>query len=347
MKVAGIIRQDTAVGLYRIGQPVQFIKKLTNGDCRITPFTGTNQPKRLVEGSGNIPAWSDETLMEIARDADVILSNVLFDDNELLKILNLREWSGAKLVFDIDDDLYAVSSDNPAHKNIPHLIKTFERCLMIADGVTVSTPALKELYKPLNPNIYVNPNGQDLNIWSKLSKTKPHKGIRIGWRGAHGHGADISLIRPAIHELKKKYDITLCTMGVEPQKKPDEHWKFVGTLDFPKTLAKMDLDIAVVPLIDSRYNRAKSNIAIQEFSMLNIPVVASPVESQKDINGVSYASSNYEWYDKLEKLILDKELRKTNGKKAYKFVKEHYSLKVLTPPLVEWLDKLPRKVLKP
>lgn len=345
LKVAGIIRQDTAVGLYRVGVPVQFIDKISTKKCRITPFTGKNMPKRLHDYGDDSAAWTDKTLMEIAKDADVILCNSLFDENELLKILNLRKWSGAKLVFDIDDDLYAVATDNPAHKNIPHLIRTFEKCLSVADGVTVSTPALKELYKSLNPNIYVNPNGQDLMMWKKIrekGKSK-HKGIRIGWRGAQGHGPDVSLVKPALDELKKKYDITFCSLGVEPPFKADEHWGFVGTLDFPKRLAEMDLDVAIVPLIDKRYNRAKSNIAVQEFAMLNIPVVASPVENQKDMDGVLYANSNYEWYDQLEKLILDKELRKENAKKTYKFVAKNYDLKVLTKPFVEWLEKLPRK----
>lgn len=343
MKVAGIIRQDTAVGLYRIGQPVQFIKRVTGDDCRITPFTGQNQPKRLFDYGNDEATWSDQTLMEIAKDADVIICNSLFDENELLKILNLRKWSGAKLVFDIDDDLYAVSTDNPAHKNVPNLIRVFEKCLMVADGVTVSTPALKELYSKLNPNIYVKKNGQDIGAWKDLKSGHRPKEIRIGWRGAQGHGADLSLVRPAIDELKKKYNITFCTLGVEPKDKPDEVWKFVGTLDFPKTLAKMDLDIAVVPLVDKRYNRAKSNIAVCEFSMLKIPVVASPVENQKDMDGVAYAKNNYEWYEELEKLIVDSKLRKERGKKAYDFVCKNYDEKELVKPLIEWLEKLPRK----
>jgi len=344
MQVAGIIRQDTGVGLYRIGAPVQFIKRQEGTDCRVTPFTGKNMPKRLVDVGNSSPAWSDKTLMEITKGADVILSNSLFDEEELLKILNLRRWSGAKLVFDIDDDLYAVSTDNPAHKNVPHLIRAFEKCLMVADGVTVSTPALKELYSKLNPNIYVNPNGQDIQMWRKVkTKNGTHKGIRIGWRGASGHGADVSLVKPALDELKKKYDITFCTLGVEPPFKPDEHWSFVGTLEFPKTLDKMDLDIAVVPLIDKRYNRAKSNIAVQEFGMLKIPCVASPVENQKDMDGVLYANSNYEWFEQLERLIKDKALRKEKGKEVYDYVVENYDMKKLTKPFVKWLEELPRK----
>ena len=342
MKVSGIIRQDTGVGFYRIGQPVEFIKKQLGTDCRITPFTGKNRPTGLVERK-DAPTWTDKTLMEITKGADVIICNSLYSEDELLKILNLRRWSGAKLVFDIDDDLYAVATDNPAHKNVPHLIRTFEKCLSIADGVTVSTPALKELYKSLNPNIYVNPNGQNIQFWSKIKSPKQHKGIRIGWRGAQGHGGDIALVKPALDELKKKYDITFCTLGVEPKFKPDEHWKFVGTLDFPKTLAKMDLDIAVVPLIDKRYNRAKSNIAVCEFSMLKIPCVASPVENQKDMGGVLYAKNNYEWYEQLERLIKDKALRKQKGKEAYDFVVENYDMKKLTKPFVKWLEELPRK----
>ena len=77
--------------------------------------------------------------------------------------------------------------------------------------------------------------------------------------------------------------------------------------------------------------------------MLKVPVVASPVENQKDMDGVLYANSNYDWYEQLEKLIKDKNLRQECAQKTYDFVCAKYDLKVLTKPLVEWLEKLPRK----
>lgn len=342
-KVASILRQDTGVGYYRLGQPTMFLSRVTKEKCRITPFTGKNEPIRIGEGKNpNDISWSDKTLMEITQGADVIWSTVIYDLDEIAKMLNLRKWSGAKWVVDIDDDLYNVSSDNPAKRNVELLKANMELCLKIADGITVSVPRLKEVYGHLNDNIFINPNGQDIGFWKNINKPDKKGGkTRIGWRGASGHNGDVTLIEPAINALRKECDIEFVTLGVKPPFK-SEHHDWVGCLEFPEKLASLDLDIAVVPLIDKPYNRSKSNIAVQEFSMLEIPVVASPVENQLNMP-VSYASNNYEWFEELSKLIKDPALRKEQGLKQYGFVKENYDQEKLAVPLAKWMEGLPRK----
>ena len=58
---------------------------------------------------------------------------------------------------------------------------------------------------------------------------------------------------------------------------------------------------------------------------------------------ISYAKNNFAWYEQLEKLIKDKNLRKIQGEKQYNFIREYYSEKNLVKPLMEWFDKLPKK----
>jgi hypothetical protein len=169
--------------------------------------------------------------------------------------------------------------------------------------------------------------------------------VRIGWRGAAGHSADIALVESAIKALKKDYNIELVTLGVDPPFKT-EHHKWVGCLEFPETLASLNLDMAIVPLVDSPYNRSKSNIAVQEFGMLKIPVVASPVENQKNMP-ISYAKSNYDWYKEIEKYVKNKKLRKSDGERLYKHIKNDWSVEGFTPELVKWFEKLPRRGYKP
>jgi len=344
-KVAAILRQDTGVGYYRLGQPTMFLDRITKGKCRITPFTGKNEPVTIGQEDSKL-GWNDTTLMKLAQDADVIWTNIVYDYNEMIKMLDLREWSGAKWVVDIDDNLYAVSTDNPGSNNTKLLRDNFELCLRLADGVTVSVPTLKKLYGNLNKNIFVMPNGTDLDWWKKL-KVKRHKGIRIGWRGAYGHKADINLVRPVIEEIQKNYDnVAFVSFGAKPTFKT-EHHEWVDFLKFPKKLASLNLDIAIVPLVDSSYNRCKSNLAIQEFSALKVPVVASPTLNQKNMP-VLYASTNHDWYEQLVKLIETPKLRKEQGQKQYKHVKDKYSMSLLVKPLSEWLSKLPRrKDIKP
>jgi hypothetical protein len=348
MKLAGIIRQDSGVGFYRIGQPINAVDKISKEKSRITPFTGTGKIVRLTEGDPNIESWTDETLMEICRDADVIWSTMITNDEEILKMLNLREWSGAKWVVDMDDDLYNIPVTNKNKYKVEAALPKIELCLQLADGLTVSVPKLKEAYQHLNPNIFVNPNGQDMKFWDNMVKKynkKPHKKLRIGWRGAEGHGADLRLIEAAIKAIQKDYNVEFVTIGARPPFHT-RHQDWVGCLDFPQALMKLDIDIALVPLVDSPYNHSKSNIAVQEFGALKIPVIASPVENQLDMP-ILYAKNNYEWYWEMENLIKNKKMRKQEGENLYNHIKKEWSVDGFTPALMEWLELLPRKEIKP
>jgi glycosyltransferase involved in cell wall biosynthesis len=223
--------------------------------------------------------------------------------------------------------------------------------------MTVSVPSLKRLYEPFCKNIYVNPNGIDFKIFDKL-RVKGHKGIRIGWRGAYGHRRDLELVYPAIKALIKDYGVEFVVLGVSPKDglaEPDfpvewNEWVSFGDEDikhkisypFYEKLADLKLDIAVVPLIDSSYNRCKSNLNVLEFSALKIPVVASPTENQKNMPCL-YASSNYEWYDRLEKLVKSPKLRNEYGEWQYRFVKKHFNMKSLVFPLNDWMSNLKRR----
>ena len=243
---------------------------------------------------------------------------------------------------DIDDNVYDVSRDNPSEQNTKALRDNINLCLSIADGLTVSVPMLKEIYSPLNKNIFVMPNGLDMKLWDVKRKNK--RKIRIGWRGAYGHKADLGLVSDVLKRICEDYDVEFVTFGVEPsfKVKNHTHYDWVPFQDFIPTLTELNFDIAIVPLIDSNYNRSKSNLAILEHSMLKSAVVASPTENQKGLPCL-YASTNYEWYEALESLILDKKKRIVQGEKQRRFVSDNFDMALLVGELAKWFEELPRR----
>lgn len=334
IKYAGWPQQDTAVGFYRIIQPARFLKrqKLVK-EARVIPFTGQNQTQYYD--------WKDKTWMEICDGADVLHTTLLWKQEDILKCLNLRHHFGLKWVVDIDDNIYASSKDNPASDNADILRPNRELCLSLADGLTVSVSNLKELYSQLNPNVLVQPNGIDFKVWDKLQVRK-HKKIRIGWRGAYGHKQDLELIRPAMEKIKAAYpNVEFVTFGYSPGFE-DETLSWVSSEKYPEKLAGLGIDIAVVPLIDSGYNRCKSNLNWLEWSALSVPVVYSPTENNKDLPGIP-ASTSYEWFDALSKLVENAILRKETAGLQNDYAKKHYDMKKLIVPFAEWVDGLPRR----
>jgi hypothetical protein len=175
-------------------------------------------------------------------------------------------------------------------------------------------------------------------------RRKPKRKIRIGWRGAYGHKQDLNLVEDVLKRICVDYNVEFVTFGVEPSFKTKNHihHDWVPFQEFIPKLTELNFDIAIVPLIDSSYNRCKSNLAILEHSMLKTAVVASPTENQKGLPCL-YASTNYEWYDQLERLIKDKKFRLEQGQKQYNYVKKYFDMNVLIGNLAKWFEKLPRR----
>jgi len=70
--------------------------------------------------------------------------------------------------------------------------------------------------------------------------------------------------------------------------------------------------------------------------------VASPTENQKGMKCL-YASTSFEWYEQLERLVKDEKLRKKIASEQYKDLKNRFDMNVLIKPMHEWMNKLPRR----
>lgn len=336
-KCSGLSRMDTGVMFYRLIQPLRFLKR--TGICketRITPFSGQN-----IMNNGKYK-FNDQTLMRITKNADIMWTTLPFSKEDMAKYLNLRKWSGAKWIIDIDDNFFAVTKDNPAQENTRLLHDEIILALTLSDGLTVSVSSLKDLYQKYNPNVFVMPNGIDpLEYQNPVGK---HDKVRIGWRGAYGHAQDINLVEDVISHITQDFDVEFVTFGVKPNIKVKNHihQDWVPFLDYPEKVQSLGYDIAIVPLIDSEYNRCKSNLAVLEYSVMKIPVVASPTENQLNMP-IRYGNSNYEWYSHLEALITDAKERKSQGKRQFDFVTKEFNPAKQVEPLAKWFEALPRK----
>ena len=89
-------------------------------------------------------------------------------------------------------------------------------------------------------------------------------------------------------------------------------------------------DIGIMPLPDDEWAKGKCGLKALSYMSLEIPTIVSPVGVnteiiQQDVNGF-LASTDQEWFQVLEKLIDEAELRERIGKAARKTVIEKYSV---------------------
>ena len=112
-------------------------------------------------------------------------------------------------------------------------------------------------------------------------------------------------------------------LGAHPQIKCKPGW--VAPEDYPKFKAKLGFDIELAPLVDSNFNRAKSNLRWLEASALKIPVVASNVGPYKKTNALT-CSTTEAWVTALGMLIKSSSRRQELGNTGYNLVKKDYNL---------------------
>lgn len=262
-----------------------------------------------------------------------------------VKIMHNYKKLGKRVVYDMDDDFWAVAKENPsvlvsnAHKD------QYEGMIEAADAViTPSRVLAKKFKKHFKKPVFICPNGIDFEDY----KERPHQNedvLKVGYMGAASHWKDLQLIGGVIADLQKKYDFIFTIYGLvgEPLEaalytynkllqgnyQPEKAAYHRAALDFAKqlqgtrmwhvpfmppelhakTLSMCDLDIGLAPLEDTEFNRGKSNIKFYEYASVGTVTLASDVLPYSD--EVTYRAKNThkDWYNKLEKLIVDVEFR--------------------------------------
>ena len=272
--------------------------------------------------------------------------------------------AGKRVLYDMDDDFWRVTRDNPS-ANVSNALKDqYEGMVKAADAlITPSKVLAKKFKKYFKKPVFICPNGIDYKLY--LPRPKNKLGLVVGYMGAASHWKDLQLIGEVVNKLSEKYDFIFNIYGLtgEPMEaamysyqkilhsnfKPEQNAYFREALDFyaqlksckvwhipfmppelhPKTLSSCDFDIGLATLEDTEFNRGKSNIKFYEYAAVGTVVLASDVEPYKD--EVNYRAKNTfkDWYNKIEKLIVDKEFREKIGKQQQEWVAKHRSTEAI------------------
>ena len=201
-----------------------------------------------------------------------------------LGLLRFAKKMNIPVIVDYDDDYTGVPEHNPRAKNymtpsFQEKIKTF---LSEASLVTVSTPALKKRWRHLNKRIIVVPNGLDDRLFVPYHPPGKLRPRTVVWRGGDSHQDDLNTFRGALVGAAQTAPVAMWHFlgnpageytKLLPRGAVVEH-PFYNVLDYFGKLAELRPHILVVPLVDSAFNQAKSNISILEGSWAGAVVVA-------------------------------------------------------------------------
>lgn len=307
----------------------------------VTPF------KRLAAAGYPVSVFPiAETDKVRMQDADVL---VLYHWNCLnpSALATLREdlrRHRIGLVYDTDDDLFNMptswltgTEDAAVQAHLERAAST-RYLAQAADVVTASTPYLAEQMRVYNPQVQVLPNLIDPTAWALPGGKPAHPPacrLTVGVHGSPSHLDDWSILAELFPILAERYpELTFVTAGFCPP--------YLERLGLGKRLIKLPwvdldqykrnvarIDIALCPLPDTAFNRAKSPIKWMESSLCGAAVVASPTVYGEVIRPGEtgfIANDLDDWVQYTSLLVENTTLRKGIGRRAQREVLQRHSL---------------------
>lgn len=257
-----------------------------------------------------------------------------------------------------DHEPYQIEGKDAGIFDIKQNYKNHARAKLImqqANGVTVSTPYLKQHYEELNgiKNIYVFPNCVRFDHYDKVELQDHPQEIRVLWTGGSSHFDDLKPIRFGLLNVLKRYPhVKLIIFGQEyawlSKMMPAEQFQFIEWVPYDRYRLKLGTighDIALCPLLDTIFNASKSAIKWYENTAIGKPAacLASNVGPYKEIEdnqtGLLYNSPE-EFEEKLSTLVENATLRAEIAANAVDWMHENRDAKKEVPKLHAFYEQV-------
>lgn len=239
------------------------------------------------------------------------------------------------VVYDGDDN-YFVDNPNPERTLSEWDMEIVRAGMRAATAVTTTTGHLADVYREINPRVYVLPNCVSSKVWnSKYRAERAIPGLRIGWFGGDSHAGDLKLVEEALVEVASRYEQVMVVIAgyitdslAARLKERLRYFQWIDSVErVPLVVSQMD--IGLCPLADGEFNRCRSGLKWYEYSAMGIPVVASPVGPYKEINPFVnglVARDTDEWIRNISLLVSNRDIRQSLGRAARQYVLSRYDV---------------------
>lgn len=265
---------------------------------------------------------------------------------------------GATLIYGLDDNVLDWPGDQEGGLGLTPLQARIVRYLAReADGMIVSTEALRERFQCFNPCIEVVPNALDERLFgfSPPGADLPASRARqvIGFMGTYSHDADMMMVLQALRAVFSRrpgrlelhlvggiaqaavvQTLSRAPVQVVPLSAPtDAYPAFV-----PWMARVLHWDLAIAPLEDTPFTRCKSDIKFLDYSLLGIPGIYSRVRPYASAvrhleTGWLVDNTPEAWAAALDQLLEDAVLRARLSQAAYSAVRP---ARILRSCAVHW-----------
>ena len=246
------------------------------------------------------------------------------------------EWIAAKvfrkkLIFDFDDAIWLenTSQENSMATYYKNAGKTAVICRW-SYKVAAGNHYLQNYALNYNMAAIYLPTIVDTNQHYNQLKNQQTDEVTIGWIGSHSTLPYLKLIEPVLQQLEQNYSFKFIVIA---DRKPDINLKNMEFMVWDKETEigdQLQFNIGVMPLPDTEWAKGKCAFKALQYMALGIPAVVSAVGANVIVvpDGiVGYTCTTpQQWYEKMEHLLLNSDLRSQLGKAGREHVNQHYSI---------------------
>lgn len=236
-----------------------------------------------------------------------------------------------KIIYDFDDAIWIrlVSEQNSFATVFKNTGKIKKICQWVYK-VSCGNQFLCDYALQYNLNVVYNPTCVDTTYKHSLLANHDVERITVVWTGSFSTMIYLDIVVPALRKLQDKYDFDVKIISNHP---PSFHLKNLNYVKWTEENEVAELatcQIGLMPLANDEWSQGKCGFKLIQYLALEMPAVSSSIGVnnniiEESINGY-FADSTIEWYNAIEKLMLDKALRKRMGSAGREKIIEYYSL---------------------
>lgn len=294
----------------------------------------TRQPCRAL---GELPGVevASGSLLAPAVHARLLVADllVLCDvvDADLLPVVEARRAAGRLTVYEVNDHFLAPQPWNPTAYLARNLLSRSlsSQTAARADAVQFSGEALATEFARLHPRRVVFEN----QLWAvpPLRPRTVKDRLWLGWGGSLGHLEDMRWVMPALRAaLSRHPQLGLAIMGAAELAPlldglPPGRTRYRPGGSLEEYEAFLDgLDLGVCPLLDTDFNRGRSDVKFLELAVRGVPALCSDLPPYQTSvisgeTGFRFATLD-ELGAQIDRLVADAELRARVGAAAHRYV---------------------------
>ncbi len=297
-------------------------------------LSGQKGLKRLM-WYGVLPVQRVFQILFRTRAADLVIVHKCLISMRKKPVLEaLLRRCCSRIIFNFDDAVY--------EKGIPF---TAER-ISLADAVWVGNPILVEYSQRFCKRVALIESALDCDHYTAKSSYDLHQPLRLIWSGTAFSHQYLEPLREPLKALSKRRPFVLQIVSGKKFSFNDpeicDEWIPFDAQAEVRCLK--NADIALMPIADGPYERAKENYKVKMYMACGLPLICSPVGINthfiKEGERGFFAQTAEDWVRVIERLAASRTLREEVGRAARVYAVETYGIPVVGARLLKFFDEV-------